>query len=156
MLDTCSRTSLELAKKIGTIKKKTIMLCPTCTSELSEAIIKGITVDECTSCGTIWFDAGEMDTYITATFPEKKSPSIASRFEPLECSYEEFCPTCRSQKLLCGRIGNFSLSKCEKCSGILIKKDQIESLKFSKNDSLAEYFIVDLVCDAMFSILNKL
>jgi Zn-finger nucleic acid-binding protein len=133
------------------------MLCPTCNNKLLESIAHGINVDKCVSCGTFWFDAGELDTYISANFPEKTNvPSILTRFESSECSYEEFCPKCQKQKLICGRVGKLSLSKCAKCSGILITKDEIDSLKSSAGHPLAERLIVELIDGVIFTILNKL
>lgn len=132
------------------------MLCPTCNSELFLSVINGINVDECIACCAYWFDAGEIEKYITAKFPEKKDvPSLSSRFEPSECSYEEFCPKCKEQKLTCGRVGQLLLSKCEKCSGLLITKDQLEDSGSSACNPLAEQLLVELIDGAIFTILDE-
>ena len=133
------------------------MLCPTCNSELFESVNNGINVDECVACGAYWFNAGEIEKHITVKFPDKKDvPSLSSRFEPSECSYEEFCPKCEKQKLACGRVGQLSLSKCERCSGILITKDQLEGRGSSACNPLAELLVVELVDGAIFTILDEL
>jgi Zn-finger nucleic acid-binding protein len=36
------------------------MTCPRCNSELIEVVKHGVVLDNCTSCGGIWLDKGEL------------------------------------------------------------------------------------------------
>lgn len=38
------------------------MNCPGCNSELVEMVKHGVVLDNCTSCGGVWLDAGEFET----------------------------------------------------------------------------------------------
>jgi uncharacterized protein len=43
------------------LKELHYMKCPKCGMELIEIDYKGITVDKCSGCAGIWFDAGEVE-----------------------------------------------------------------------------------------------
>jgi len=36
--------------------------CPKCGTVLRHATVRGVTVDECTACGGLWLDKGELET----------------------------------------------------------------------------------------------
>ena len=46
------------------------MKCPKCGADLKEASMHGVTVDICSECSGIWFDAGELDQLQ----PEDRNP----------------------------------------------------------------------------------
>ena len=45
-----------------TIRQYTRMRCPKCGTPLQEIPYRKIKVDECTACGGIWLDKGELET----------------------------------------------------------------------------------------------
>ena len=42
-------------------KKASHMVCPKCGAPLKERSFQKILIDQCTGCGGIWLDAGEME-----------------------------------------------------------------------------------------------
>jgi Zn-finger nucleic acid-binding protein len=105
------------------------MFCPTCNRQLLETKVEGVTIYECWFCKIFWFDAGDLDAHVKAIVSEETNlPLLASIFKSSDCSDEKFCPRCVNQKLICGSVGTLRLSKCKKCSGMLIAKEQLELL----------------------------
>lgn len=47
-------------------KLKTLhfMRCPKCGEELGTLRLRGVSVDNCASCGGLWLDAGELDELV--------------------------------------------------------------------------------------------
>ncbi len=46
------------------------MKCPKCGSNMSEINMKGIKVDQCSGCGGIYFDRGELELLMQAEQPK--------------------------------------------------------------------------------------
>ncbi|MGE5894880.1 MAG: zf-TFIIB domain-containing protein [bacterium] len=133
------------------------MDCPNCKNELTESVVHGITIDECIPCGTFWFDAGELENYLSAKLKTGKDQiSLLSRFAPLDCDLEEFCPKCKQEKLICGKVGKLSLSRCGKCNGFFIDKNQIQAGRGSACEPLAEALLIELVGQSVLSLLDSL
>ena len=54
--------SAQMAEQEKTrLKDLHFMKCPKCGMDLSEIELQGIKVDQCASCGGIFFDAGELE-----------------------------------------------------------------------------------------------
>ncbi|MGH7846006.1 MAG: zf-TFIIB domain-containing protein [Candidatus Binatia bacterium] len=47
------------------IKKAYYMRCPKCGASLKERSFTKVLIDQCTGCGGIWFDAGELEQVAT-------------------------------------------------------------------------------------------
>jgi len=45
-------------------KRTHFMRCPKCGAELAEESYHGISVDRCTECHGVWFDAGEIESLL--------------------------------------------------------------------------------------------
>ena len=60
------RQQREVAHKaaVEAERKSHYMKCPKCGYDLITADLHGITIDQCTSCHGIWFDAGEVDALL--------------------------------------------------------------------------------------------
>ena len=43
-------------------KKASYMMCPKCGEPLKERSFQKIEIDQCTGCGGIWLDAGELES----------------------------------------------------------------------------------------------
>ena len=48
------------------------MRCPKCGGQLKEVRLESVTVDQCGGCGGVFFDAGELDTYVRHHHPTSK------------------------------------------------------------------------------------
>ncbi len=57
------------------------MICPKCNSELIEVAKHGVVIDNCTSCGGIWLDKGEMGKIISQI--KQAESSLDEEFRPL-------------------------------------------------------------------------
>jgi Zn-finger nucleic acid-binding protein len=42
------------------------MICPRCGETLQRRVERGVTVDQCPSCGGVWLDKGELDVLVKA------------------------------------------------------------------------------------------
>lgn len=133
------------------------MNCPNCNNELSENVVHGIALDECIACGSFWFDAGELEDYLTARLKDKKEKlSLLSNFEAVGNGYDELCPKCTKTKLVYGKVGQLALSKCGKCNGFFIEKSQITAGRSSSCEPLAEALLIQLVGETVLNLLDGL
>lgn len=57
------------------------MKCPKCGSNMSETYMKGIMVDQCSSCGGIYFDRGELELLLRAEEPKGFLAGLSSMFK---------------------------------------------------------------------------
>jgi len=58
------RAALEKESELRRLKEAHFMKCPKCGHDLKEEVLEGISVDRCTFCEGIFFDAGELDTLL--------------------------------------------------------------------------------------------
>jgi len=124
---------------------------------MTETMVHGIALDECIACGAFWFDAGELENYLSEKINDNKDQiSLISRFIPIDNDYEEFCPKCEHKKLIYGKIGQLSLSRCEECNGFFIQKEQIQSGRGTACEPLVEALLMQLVLEAGLSFLDGL
>ena len=61
----------EQSAKMATAEKDRLkqlhhMKCPKCGMDLATIALQGINVDQCASCGGVFFDAGELDALLAA------------------------------------------------------------------------------------------
>lgn len=63
------------AEAVEAAKKAAHMRCPKCGDPLKERSFQKILIDQCTGCGGIWLDAGEMEQVA-----EKESGSWLGKF----------------------------------------------------------------------------
>ena len=131
------------------------MICPICNNELTESNIHGIVIDECITCNAIWFDAGELETYLSERIKDNgKDISIISRFDAIASDLDGSCPKCETEKMRYGKVGNLSLSKCEKCNGILMEKNQLQSGRGSACDPLIESLLIQALGETVLNLLD--
>jgi len=57
------------------LKELHFMCCPKCGEKMDEVELSGIKIDKCFSCGGIYFDDGELETFI-----EKNKGSFVKNF----------------------------------------------------------------------------
>lgn len=115
------------------------MTCPECASVLREESHCGILVDCCTTCGGVWFDAGELAVYRTRSMPESQEPS--SQWEPTKEDSEsarQRCPRCNTQSLLLGTAHGLNARRCAGCRGIFVSKQVLMEASGQQASVVAE------------------
>jgi len=59
------RAAAEKAEETKRLREAHHMKCPKCGHDMQEEPLEGVTVDRCTHCEGIFFDAGELEQVIT-------------------------------------------------------------------------------------------
>jgi len=59
------RAAKEKAEETRRLKDLHLMKCPKCGHDMKEEPLEGVTVDRCTHCEGIFFDAGELEQILT-------------------------------------------------------------------------------------------
>ncbi len=104
------------------------MDCPSCDGLLEKLDFTGFEVDRCSSCRGIWFDSGEIESYVSSRI-DKSASKLSLRFEPTYRSLFLHCPRCQSQTLNPGQAkGGRHLHRCSNCSGAFVPKRSLSSL----------------------------
>lgn len=94
------------------------MNCPTCPSLLVSLTVGAIELDECPRCLGMWFDDGELKTFLGARLEAK---GLAQRFVPLEkqrASGAGACPRCVVSRLRPTEQFGQTLNGCGRCRGV--------------------------------------
>ncbi len=60
------------AEELATLKKLHWMKCPKCGHDMKEIEYSGIQIDECTLCGGVYFDLGELDSLLQSEISQCK------------------------------------------------------------------------------------
>lgn len=108
-----------------------IFQCPSCDVKLVQHELGRVVVDECPSCGGIWFEKGELGLAKDSVDGDlnwldfkvwKSGDLIADRTSSP-------CPSCggRTVLLTCGETG-VSVDYCETCQGSWLEKGEFEKL----------------------------
>lgn len=67
------RTELEKKEEGGKLKQLHYMKCPKCGHDMVEKDLEGLSVDVCSFCEGIYFDAGELDKLFLKRDADRKS-----------------------------------------------------------------------------------
>ena len=59
------RAAKEKADETKRLKELHFMKCPKCGHDMKEELLEGLSVDRCTHCEGIFFDAGELEQILT-------------------------------------------------------------------------------------------
>jgi Zn-finger nucleic acid-binding protein len=114
------------------------MICPVCGESLSEEQHVGITLDRCTACRGVWFDAGELESY-RAAHPNRDQ-LIAEHWEPEPaCKESLLCPRCSSPSLVGGTAFGLLAFQCESCRGVFVSSDIVNFLAQRPPSRIAEF-----------------
>lgn len=84
--------------------------CPTHRAPMQRLITataegKELEIDRCGECGSLWFDAGELEMLAT------------HRALPAGPGFEHFCPSCSDPARDPSVGGNFAAARCNDCNG---------------------------------------
>lgn len=109
------------------------MQCPRCHQSLHTIAMDTVTVDECTQCGGIWFDQGELDEVI-----ESAHPDLAWLDLDFWKNQDDFrvaagdlpCPRCRRYYLTRMEDPDTATAAalCNHCRGIWLDADQLRRI----------------------------
>ncbi|MFO7714078.1 zf-TFIIB domain-containing protein [Desulfosarcina sp.] len=109
------------------------MLCPQCNVNMQTMKMGPVAMDECSRCGGIWFDQGELDQVIGTTDPDLRWLDIDfwkanSDFAVAPDSMG--CPKCSRYYLtrLEDRATETSVALCGNCQGIWLDVDQLRAV----------------------------
>jgi Zn-finger nucleic acid-binding protein len=100
------------------------MICPGCSSEMSEESRGGVRLDLCGVCFGVWFDGGELEAFHAGGGSPRLShlPKPDAHYEPTGCSAHVKCPRCEHDILRTGRISKHEVMRCTSCRGLFLPK----------------------------------
>lgn len=98
------------------------MICPKCSSEMSEESRGGVRLDLCGVCFGVWFDAGELEALQAGEGSSRLSgvPGPDAHYEPTGGSAHIKCPRCERDILRTGRIMKHEVMRCTSCRGLFL------------------------------------
>lgn len=98
------------------------MICPSCSSEMSEENHRGVRLDVCSVCYGAWFDGGELEAFQASDDSTSLSgiPKTGARYEPTGRSAHVKCPRCEHDVLRTGRIAKHEVMRCTSCRGVFL------------------------------------
>jgi Zn-finger nucleic acid-binding protein len=115
------------------------MNCPQCNGNLLERRVSGIDVDACSTCGGVWFDAGELDAYRSSVgIVSGDSAPIGHAFQPVAGGEPWSCPRCATESVRAGAVGHYLLHRCSACFGVYVSRTELETLSKSPKRRYAE------------------
>ncbi len=101
------------------------MHCPKCRQDtLAEfGQVEGVLIDFCSSCGGIWFDAGELAFYVETDEDVPDLPTAIAAGQPTE----HICPRCHHTLVETRYLPDDPLliDVCPSCHGIFLDKGEV-------------------------------
>jgi hypothetical protein len=67
------RKTLEREAERRKLKELRFMKCPKCGHDMKEKVVEGVTVEQCTFCEGIYFDAGELEQALLRKADQNRS-----------------------------------------------------------------------------------
>ena len=100
------------------------MICPSCSSKMSEESRGGVRLDLCGVCFGVWFDGGELEDFHSGEGSSRLSgvPGSEARYEPTGGSAHVKCPRCERDILRTGKISKHEVMRCTSCRGLFLPK----------------------------------
>ena len=112
--------------------------CPVCEGEFElvslnfDLINEALYLDQCSGCGGIWFDKGELSAIFDFALKEAMAVGeFTEDFETISESNNTFfdCPRCNIKRTAYeGLILDMKVTKCKTCNGIWISDGQFEKM----------------------------
>lgn len=96
--------------------------CPACRATMHPETRAGVTVDRCTRCEALWFDASELDRVLGDAYaatdgpPESRIPRRGIGTRP--------CPRCVKPLETAGWTG-LVLDRCKRCRGLFVEAREL-------------------------------
>ncbi len=102
------------------------MDCPRCSSPMGEIENEGVTMDFCSDCKGLWFDAGEVASY----FELSRDLPMLSAENRQEKASDITCPRCSSgmKQMLYAPPNDLTIDQCTACGGMWFDKGEVRTL----------------------------
>src|SRR5690242_10974545 len=107
------------------------MKCPKCNAQMELVTYEGVTVDRCTGCKGIWFDANEQ-----RLLKEKKGAEVidigdAAIGKRMDKITDIKCPRCESKMIRMVDVDqqHIDFEACTSCFGIFLDAGEFKDLK---------------------------
>jgi len=130
------------------------MKCPQCKEQMNQSTIGEITINECPSCRSMWFDHGQLNAVKDEVLPDMGWLDIDTWKEQAEFEAHRipnFCPKCREVALttIKNRKSMTEISICTQCNGTWLATGQFlnlinELLDEAKQKSAPEFVKIGL------------
>ena len=107
------------------------MQCPKCTQAMTAVTYDETTVDRCTDCGGIWFDAHERETLLTARggvrAVDTGDPTVGQRMNERD---RISCPRCTTQmvRMVDQDRPDIRYEQCAVCGGSFLDAGELLDL----------------------------
>jgi uncharacterized protein len=114
------------------------MICPKCQSPMEAVTFEGVTVDRCTGCKGIWFDAKEQNLLKQARGAEAIDIGDVHTGRKMDRVTDIKCPRCQSPMTLMEDVDqhHITFEACSACKGVFLDAGEFKDLK---NYTLADY-----------------
>ncbi len=114
------------------------MICPKCAAEMELVTFEGITVDRCTGCKGLWFDANEQKELKRKKGSEVIDSGDAATGRRMDKITRINCPRCQKPMIRMVDVDQHHIDyeACTTCYGIFLDAGEFRDLK---NDTMSEY-----------------
>lgn len=104
------------------------MQCPKCRLPMEQVQRHGVEVDQCASCGSTWFDPGEMTAYLKQAMSKglTRQPVRPDVWE--HGATEPVCPGCGKVRLSRGEWKRVEFRGCRGCRGVWLESKALFQL----------------------------
>ena len=124
---------MDCPKCVGRLQKKTVNVKFYSDKKGSEpkSISKDLELDQCFSCGGVWFDQGELDQYMSDQLFDINSPLLGGDLDQKLDQKDGKCPKCEEimTKKPAPTDSSITIDFCEKCSGVWLDSTEIDQLE---------------------------
>jgi Zn-finger nucleic acid-binding protein len=95
-----------------------------------ETAERGVTIDQCVSCGFLWFDQDEITQYMRGQHrrPTFKVPDDAM-FKLASSTSSQLCTRCNELTLQSGSVFGRSFLWCSACEGLGISDSNVRAIR---------------------------
>ena len=101
---------------------------------MTHVVVRRLPLDWCDPCSTLWFDEGELGSYLALSQAHRRHPLSEKLFVPIGSHGDLRCPRCQFPGgLQEGVVRSVPYLKCESCNGVLIPKVKLALLE-SRSD----------------------
>jgi Zn-finger nucleic acid-binding protein len=114
------------------------MTCPKCKSPMELVTYDDITVDRCTNCKGIWFDAGEQKLLKDKRAADTVDTGDTSTGKKMDKIHDIQCPRCNRPMIRMVEVDTQAIDyeACTQCFGIFLDAGEFKHLK---NSGMSDY-----------------
>lgn len=108
-----------------------MLSCPKCTKSMERVTFEGTTVDRCTGCYGIWFNALELDAIVRHRGARKLDIGSAEVGKEMDSTNRIDCPNCRGPmlRLVNSRHPDVRYEQCSACGGSFLDAGELRTLE---------------------------